>query len=263
MLAHRPMSYVSSAFLLVALSGLPVSTGAAQESAATASDHPATAPAAVPVDAARPANRVEWPFVIPAGRVDLRELCDRVALQLGRNYLRGDLEVGSPKPGLELQVPMSIRGADELHAVFGQLAYSCGFCVVSMQSTLETYEVLNMQGPRRSEIASRATWKTADEVLQMRGCYEPVICIVTLASMSAQMASVALRPFFSQSASSAGGLIPGTAGDDHSIILSGLAPQVASAIAMLRAVDANSQRASSGLEARIEALEQRATGQGR
>ncbi len=258
MLAHRSMSFVSSAVLLFALSGLSSSPVDAQQP-----DGPAAVAVDAPVDVARPANRVEWPFVIPAGKVDLRELCDRVARQLGRNYLRGDLEVGSPKPGLELQVPMSVRSADELHAVFGQLAYSCGFCVVPMQSTLETYEVLNMQGPRRVEIPNRAVWKTTDEILQMRGRYEPVICIVTLANMSAQNATVALRPFFAQSSSGVGGLVLGSVGDEHSIVLSGLAPQVASAVAMLRAVDANSQRARSGLEARVEALEQRAGGQGR
>ncbi len=128
---------------------------------------------------------------------------------------------------------------ENFFSFFQTMLYIQGFaCVIRGGGDTEIVEVVSMQGPKRTEIASSARYVPVEQLEQYATqTGVQVLTTVNLKHVNAQNASTALRPFFSQSASAAGGLIPGSLGDNRSMLLQGFGPQVYAAYQLLRLAD--------------------------
>ena len=199
-------------------------------------------------------------FTLEAGDHSLESLVDRSAVFLQRNYLYSQEELAAhPSGSIHLQNKLELdrKGCEE---VLSQFLYAKGFAIVPLDEKKGIYEVIHMQGPKRTEIAARATWMSPQQVLDKRDLKHVVLCSVRLHSINAQTATTALRPFFSQGGAGPGALMPGNVGTDHTILLQGFAGQVAAAIELLQRVDEPNEHAlkdSKAFESRFSKLEKR------
>ncbi len=196
----------------------------------------------------------DLPFRLDAGEMHLTDLVNRVAEQLGRNYLYDPRELAPDQNLITLQTAMLFDDPDGLEVFLGRMLWSKGFVRVPFGNDEKTWEILSLQGPRRGEVASRARQMTADQVLAIREHYLPVQCAVPLANLHPQHAANALRPFFASSSNGGAQLTTMGLGDEGPILLHGLAPQVAAAIDLVRDADAAATKQSTNLEQRIDAL---------
>ncbi|MBK8976845.1 MAG: hypothetical protein IPM29_13080 [Planctomycetes bacterium] len=128
---------------------------------------------------------------------------------------------------------------EEFFSFFQTMLYIQGFaCVLRGGGGTEITEVVSMQGPKRTEIASSARYVPIEQLADFATqTGVQVLTTVRLQNINAQNAATALRPFFSQSAGQAGGLIPGNLGDPRSLLLQGFGPQVYAAWQILRLAD--------------------------
>ena len=210
---------------------------------------------------ARPQTRLtakqiaaDLPFRLDAGEMHLMDLVNRVAEQLGRNYLFDPRELAQDQNLITLQTAILFDDPDELEVFLGRMLWSKGLVRVPFGNDEKTWEILSLQGQRRGEMASRARQMTADQVLAIREHYLPVQCAVPLANLHPQHAANALRPFFASSSNGGTQLMTMGLGDEGPILLHGLAPQVAAAIDLLRDADAAATKQRTLLEQTIDAL---------
>lgn len=212
--------------------------------------------AGAPQDQAKPA--VKEKFILDAGEHELLKVIEASARFLGRNYLLAPTEVGGQNPKVTLQKKLELDAAG-CEAVVSQLAYAQGLIATPLDRGRGLWEFINMNGAKRAEAASRALALTPDEVRRMRDVRVYVITSAKVQHMRATVTSQTLRPFF---AGAGGGLNIGTAGSERSILLQGLAEQVAQALDMIAEVDQPQPAAlveddrCAALEARIKALEE-------
>ncbi len=194
---------------------------------------------------------------LATGEHKLRELIDEVAKFLGHNYLCQEQDFQNPNANtLTLQNPLRLNQT-ACEQVFSQLLYSKQFAVVPISETAKIYEIVNMAGSRRGEIRSRSRTMTPAEVLANREWIVMVTTTVRLEYIDAQRATATLRPFFSASNSSCGGLTPGNVGNGESLLLQGFAPAVAAAIELLERADVPAGKQTPSIQSRLKALEAR------
>lgn len=210
---------------------------------------------------ARPQTRLtpkqiaaDLPFRLDAGEMHLMDLVNRIAEQLGRNYLYDPRLLAQEENLITLQTAMLFDDPDGLEVFLGRMLWSKGFVRVPFGNDEKVWEILSLQGPRRGEVASRARQMSADGVLAIREHYLPVQCAVPLVNLHPQQAANALRPFFASSSNGGAQLTTMGLGDEGPILLHGLAPQVAAAVDLVRDADAVATKQSAQLEQRIDAL---------
>lgn len=191
--------------------------------------------------------------VIEAGRHPLQDLIDRFATELGRNYLYSEADLQGTQATIELQSPLRLAH-DEVETVLGELAYSKGFVLVPLNEEQGIYEWMSQAGPKRSEIFIHAMTLTPEQVLANPRRVIPVQSLVPLHHLNAQLAQNQLRPFFGTGAAWQG-LTIGAAGE--SLLLGGVAPQVAKAIELVRGIDEQAANAQSQQQTWQEKIEQR------
>ena len=133
------------------------------------------------------------------------------------------------------------RFQEDFFAFFQTMLYIKNFAVVPRgEGELELLEIVNMGGPRGREVTSGARYVTPDELPQYR--YQtgvPILTTVPLKNINATIATNALRPFFAQTGSPAGGatLTLGNVGNASAMLLQGFGPQVYAAVELLKLVD--------------------------
>jgi hypothetical protein len=205
-------------------------------------------------------------FVIEAGEHSIKDLIERAAAALKRNYVYSEAElaqIAGPESSVRIQNRLDLGLAD-VEQVVSQLVFTRGFVMLPVNPERGIYEWINMTGMKRAEIDNRATQMTADEVLAWRGAKIPVFTGYTLETINAQQATNTLRPFFvSAGATGAMPLAFATVGDSRTLLIRGLSDQVVAAIKMLRRVDTAEPDTESfvdwkeRIEQRLEALERK------
>jgi len=119
------------------------------------------------------------------------------------------------------------------------ILYIKGFaCVLRDLKDSEVVQVVGMNGPGRAEITNAAKLVKPEEVpLYANQTGVQILTSVSLEHVNAQNAQNSLRPFFAPQASTAGGLIFGTVGNNRAFLLQGYGPQVNAAYQLLKLVD--------------------------
>ncbi len=196
-------------------------------------------------------------FVLDAGEHDLVKVIEASARFLGRNYLLAPTEIGgNPKVTLQMKLDLDAAGCE---AVVSQLAYAQGLIATPLDRGRGLWEFVNLNGAKRAEVSSRAIGLTPDEVRLKRNVRVYVMTYAPLQHMRASIAAQTLRPFFAGAGGSQINI--GTAGTEQTILLQGLAEQVAQALDLIAQVDQPQAAVPiedtrfAALEARVKALE--------
>lgn len=174
-------------------------------------------------------------FVIEAGQHDIKDLVDRSAAFLGRNYLYSEADfLNAPESTVRLQhrLELDAQGCEE---VVGQLAYTVGYAMLPVDAERGIYQWIFRQGPKRSEIPTSSTPMEPEEVMARRNSKMPVLTTIPLQHINATAAQNQLRPFFLAGGGGAAQIQFGVAG--QALLVQGFADQVAAAIELLRKVD--------------------------
>ncbi|HEU4419474.1 MAG TPA: hypothetical protein VFT55_11090 [Planctomycetota bacterium] len=209
---------------------------------------------------ARPADKpsaAKAPFVFEPGVVELRTLIERCGSYLQRNILVDDSELmpakasrsrvpapaaaagadnAPPGPFVELQLPV-VTDRDGCEELLTSLLWARGLALVPLDEPKRVYEVVSLNGPRAREIPLRAVLRTPEQVLARPTLRQFVSVVYTLKHTRADMASNALRPFFTASGNWVGSLNLGNVGNQTSIVLSGPQDLVASGLLLLQTAD--------------------------
>lgn len=207
-------------------------------------------------DAAQPAK-----FVLAAGEHMLTDVITSAARYLGRNYLLAPTEIPREAMKVTLQQPIEADAAG-CEAALTQLAYTQGLVAVPLDRARGLWHFVNINGPRRIEIGSRAFAVTLPELKAMRSAKVAVIVRLQLRHVSSGTAAQTLRPLFA----SGGGNVPvniGTAEETSVLLVQGMADDVARAVDAIEAIDVPplagpkaTQDQLAALEARVKALEE-------
>ncbi|HLU39609.1 MAG TPA: hypothetical protein VK081_09495 [Planctomycetota bacterium] len=189
----------------------------------------ATLLAASPQDPAAPAHDR---FVLEAGEHDLVRVIAASARFLGRNYLLSPAELPSPEPKVTLQRRLDLD-EEGCEAVVSQLAYANGLVAVPLDRERGLWEFVSLRGAKAGEAMARALVLPPDEVRRMRAVRVFVTTRVDLANAPAGMVAQSLRPFLAgvSHATTIG------AGSDRTLLLSGMAEDVARALELVAALD--------------------------
>ena len=133
----------------------------------------------------------------------------------------------------------------DFFSFFQTMLYIKGFAVVPRgEGDLELLEIIQMTGTRAREITNGARYVSPDLVADYR--YQtgvPILTVLPLRYINAQMAQNALRPFFATTGGGqTGGAIQiGTVGNKSALLLQGYGPQVYSAVELLKLVDVKAE----------------------
>lgn len=135
------------------------------------------------------------------------------------------------------------------------ILYIKGFAIVLRDlKDSEIVQVVGQNGPGRAEITNAAKLVKPEEVpLFANQTGVQILTSVSLEHVNAQNAQNSLRPFFAPQASTAGGLIFGTVGNNRALLLQGYGPQVYAAYQLLKLVDIPAEAPNS--EVRVVRLE--------
>jgi hypothetical protein len=204
-------------------------------------------------------------FVIEAGEHSVKDLIDRAAAALKRNYLYAEAEIAQAGPESNIRIHNRLDlGLPDVEQVISQLVYTRGFAMLPVNPERGIYEWVLMAGPKRMDLEVRATHLTADEVLAWTGPKIPVIVSYTLETINAMQATNTLRPFFVGGGNAVTAALSfANVGDSRTLLIRGLSDQVAAAIKMLRRVDTAEPDTiafpdwKEKIEQRLEAIERR------
>jgi hypothetical protein len=211
-----------------------------------------------------PDTRTSQGFVLKAGEHSLLEVIHNAAKFLGRNYLTDDGEFANvPTITLDKTLNLDAFGCEE---VVSQLAYSRNFAMTAVDARRGIYEFIYIRGPRRPEIFNRATFLQPEEILRRTRLKMAVTTVVRLEHCNASRLTATVRPFFAAAGMGPGSVQIGNVGNEKSMLLSGFADQVATALTMFQEVDKASATESTPdirdrlekIEGRLSALESRA-----
>jgi len=172
-------------------------------------------------------------LVLPARRIELKELIDAAAAFLQINIVCNERELqGAISGPVELQTAMSL-GKLEAEEAICDLLVARGLVLAPRDPAKGLYDVICLNGPRARDLAQLTQTRTPEEILQRPRLKQPVSTVLPLQSINANIATNALRPFF---ATGAGGawLTIGTVGSNNAILLTGMQSEVAKAIALVR-----------------------------
>jgi hypothetical protein len=195
----------------------------------------AAAPCAGQDKAPAPIRHDATTLILPARRIELKELIDATAAFLQVNILTNEAELQAPNKPVELQTPMSL-GKQEAEEAVCDLLCTRGFVLAPRDLAKGLYEVIYLTGPRGRDLAQLTQTRTPEEILQRPHLKQPVSTVLPLQHTNANVATNALRPFFQMGAGGAW-LSIGTAGNNNAILLTGLQSEVAKAIELVRKAD--------------------------
>lgn len=192
-------------------------------------------------------------LVLEPGAHEVTALIDKVASVLNRNYLVNEQEMGG-KPVVRIQTQLALSH-DEIEPTLGRLLYSVGFAIVPLDDDKGIAEIIAFNGPRRTEITSRARWLSPEEVLATASRVDFVTTAVSLQHVNANQAASQLRPFLSSGGGPIG-LVVGSL-SEYSVVLQGTRQSVASALRLIMAADeaAAHARERAGIEELVERVQ--------
>jgi len=196
-------------------------------------------------------------LILPDGKHQLADVVRETAEFLGRNILMDDGDrLGSAAIELQTAVDVDHDGAEE---VVSDLLFANGFVLCPLDPDKGLWRVINLAGPRGREVANHAVRRTPEEIMARPTLKQPVTTVVTLQRVNANIAVNALRPFFAQQGPGPGaGVMFGTAGNNDTLLLTGIQSEVARAIEVLRQADmgAQGQPPAPDLKDRIARIEE-------
>lgn len=202
-------------------------------------------------------------FVIDAGEHSIKDLLDRTAEFLKRNYIYSEAEFAQLGPAANIKIHNRLDlGRNEVEAVVSELLYTLNFVMLPVNEPRGIYEWVSLGGPKRGEVETRARQMTTKDVLAYVGPKIAVMTTYTLTNINAQQAHNSLRPFFA-SGTNAGMLSFGIVGDASALLIRGFSDQVAAAIKILERADGAAPDTEDffewkeRIEKRVEALEQK------
>lgn len=185
----------------------------------------------------------------------LAELVDEVARFTGRTYLRKEMEFAQTAPRtFSVQNRLQLD-RDAARVFLVNMLFTHGFAAVPLDPEQDVYELIQTAGPRRSTIWQRAQHMSPEQVLARRNEQVMVTCTVSTQRVNANTAQTQLRPFLAQAGSAQGNVIAGSVGDGGTLILTGYAPQVASALDIVAAAESDSSQYLGTYGERISKLE--------
>lgn len=177
-------------------------------------------------------------FVIEAGTHEVTDLIDRSAKYLNRNYVYSDMDMQmSNETSVTLQNKLTLDAVG-CQEVVSQMAFSKGIVMVPVDEGRGLYEWVSILGPNRLHVVSRATEMTPDEVLRRRNQCRWVHTVCRLSSLPSEQIVSQLRRFLMTNNSHLPSLEVGSAGNE--LLLRGFSHEVASAIEMIRKIEAAS-----------------------
>lgn len=207
-----------------------------------------------------PAKSTNKDFVLEAGQHNIRELIDRAAEYLGRNYLYSESDIqNAPDMKVKLQQRLVLDGVG-CEEVVSQLAYSKGLAMIPIDETRGIYEWIYRTGPKRFELNASAVEMTPAQVLAKSKQRLMVLTTVPLSRLNANALTNQLRPFFVQGGGQ-GTVTFGAAG--RSLLLQGDARQVAAAIRMIDKIESSAPADQTSdswhrqVEERLDEIEER------
>ncbi|MEZ5965760.1 MAG: secretin N-terminal domain-containing protein [Planctomycetota bacterium] len=157
----------------------------------------------------------------------------------GRNFIYNETEISQGDPNANKINFIGTKRIlkEEFFAFFQTLLYVKNLaCVVRGKGNTEIIEIINLNGPKRTEATSGAAYvqpeKLADYAAQTG---VNIMTAVPVEHVRATMAAQTLRPFFAGSGGTQ--LNIGTAGNERVILLQGFAPQVVNAYELIKLVD--------------------------
>ncbi len=192
---------------------------------------------------------------IGRGEHKTEDLVESFASFLGWTVLNAKIAINPHWAGTVSTRRLSLAKQESID-VLSQLLFSKGIILVPLSVRDKTYELIDLSGARRNEVMSHAVVMYEAEVLGHRNRYMPVVTTFKLENFTADAAEVRTIVFPMIMAANSTQMMISTKG--RSVTLHGLAPVVATAIEILRAVD-KPERPAAGLEARLKGIEDRLT----
>lgn len=191
-------------------------------------------------------------FVLAPGEHDLRTMIAAAASYLGSNLLLSELELPA-NTTVALQVGLKLDREGCL-AVVTQLGYTQGLVLVPVDRDRGLWEFINLKGPRRGEVATRAPSLSFEAVRALKGVRTVVTTVIPVEHVRAQAMAQSLRPFFASSGSGMP-LSVASAGTDAAVVVSGLVDDVLSAAATIAALDLPAKEKEPTPTERLQAME--------
>jgi general secretion pathway protein D len=177
-----------------------------------------------------------------------------------RTFIFSDQELAQvPDPKVTFLGVKKIKKAN-FFGFFQTILYIKGFaCVPRGEEDTEIWEIIFMNGPKRSELTASVRYVTPDELVNYRNqTGVTVLTSIPVEHIQAVAAVNSLRPFFigAGAASPTGQLTFGNVGNAKAVLISGFAPQVYAAYQILKLVDLPVDPVL--LETRVQRLEHQA-----
>lgn len=156
-----------------------------------------------------------------------------------KNFTYDEQEFASNPKKISWLGPRRIKKG-EFFSFFQTMLLIRGFALIPRGSPDDPmWEVVSMQGQKRTDISSAAITITAEQVPDYASqTGVQVLTTVDLEHINATVATNALRPFFAQSGGTTGFQLQiGNAGSPQSMLLQGFGPQVYAAYRVIKLVD--------------------------
>lgn len=243
---HRLARLTALALPLIAIAAVPSSSFAPQE---------ARHVARVQEPAARPEK-----LVLEPGTYTVKDLIDRSARFLGRNYIYSARDVENvPSPQVNLQERLEL-GRDDCEEVIGKLLFAKHLVMLPLDPDRGIYEWVFLQGSKGAEVRRRPVVRTPEQVLA-GGPETWIVTVYPLEHLDPREAGGMLRAIMSGPTDS---FYATTSPLGRSLVISGFRQQVAAFLRILQATDRPDARTTgqafarwkSSLEDRLKALEQ-------
>lgn len=197
-------------------------------------------------------------FVLKEGEIAIQDLVAKAESFLGVTIMI-EPNALAQNPA----APITIAKALELDVngcwdVLSQLLQTRGFALVPLNREVGLWEVLSMNGQRRQEIAMRAVYVPLADLPKYQNRAINIRTTVPLEYANGQIAPNALRPFFASSFGSGSvlQLTVGNTGQQSSVLLAGMGPDVHEAWKLIQQIDAPPAQPRQ-LHERLEQIETR------
>lgn len=201
-----------------------------------------------------PASGPSSDFVIDAGKHNIRELIDRAAKYLGRNYVYSEPDLSHAQDHeviLQNRLALDAVGCEE---VVSELAFTKGLVMLPIDEKRGIYEWIFMMGPMRPKISSHAVEMTPEQVLRNRNVRIPVRTTYPLLQLDGNMAVNQLRPFL-MSGNGQGTITIGAVG--NALLVQGFSHEVATAVEMIEKLEGPPAELEPGLSTWKAKVDQR------
>lgn len=191
---------------------------------------------------------------VDAGEHPVQKLIDSAARFLGRNLLYAPDELQKCPP-IELQRKLELDPA-AAEDVFSQLLFTRGLALVPRDPLRGVWEIINLNGPRRTEAANHRLVVSADEIETLARRKVHVVTRVRTEHVNAHQAAQMLRPFLAGMSQTGLSMSIGSVADS-SLLLSGFADDVAAAVRLVRMSDLPPAQPDKTVADRLAAVEAR------